>query len=287
LFLKTSYQNPAVKSFLKKAKVRYGDLTVGDRSEQIWFEKKGAAACLFHRAWESGILKESRWGLKGMAGKSPKELASAVVLLPQLFHQIKAASVAVRVPMGSHAFVQLLEKTGFHYVGGLVTLKIASDRLKEFPPNAPGNVNIRSAQKKDLAPLKNIAREAFREGRFYHEPGLKKGAAQKIYGVWAQNMLNYADEVKVAGEKSPLGFVSLKEDGPHQRLWIDLIAVAPGSQGRGIGSVLVEESRKAALRRPGWSLGVKTEPENLGALRFYLGNGFDPESFQLDYIWRS
>lgn len=275
--------------FLKRLKSRFGPFPSAGPSDEIWVLGKGAspsaAFCLFYREWESGLLHEKRWGLKWAAGRSGRELSLAFFRLPLLFRRKSAASVAVRTFMSDHAFIQMLEKTGFHYVGGLVTLRIPPEGLRKELPVSKGGVPLRPAKKKDLGPLKVIAREAFREGRFHHEPGLKKGAAQIIYGEWAKNMLNYADEVRVAGKK-PLGFVSLKKDDSNKRLWIDLIAVSPKAQSRGIGALLAMESRKATLRQPGWDLGVKTEPENLGALRFYMKNGFALESFQLDYIWR-
>jgi ribosomal protein S18 acetylase RimI-like enzyme len=250
-------------------------------------KKATAAFCLFYREWESGILEESRWGLKWAASRSEKELASALCRVPELFRKLKASSVAARVPMSSHGFTQMLERSGFLYVGGLVTLRMDLRAQAFHAPSKAVGVSIRDAGKRDMAPLTLIAREAFREGRFHHEPGLKAGAAQKIYGTWAKNMLNYADEVRVAAGKSQLGFVSLKKDPENKRLWIDLIAVAPQAQSQGIGALLAVESWKAALRQKGWDLAVKTEPENLGALRFYLKNGFTLESFQLDYIWRA
>ena len=275
--------------FLKRLPSRYGLFPSVGSSDEVWVLGKetspSAAFCLFYREWESGLLHEKRWGLKWAAGRSDKDLAQAVSQLPALFRKKGAASVAVRAFMADHAFIQMLERNGFHYVGGLVTLRIPPEGLKREGLVSKDGIPLRPAEKKDLGPLKVIAREAFREGRFYHEPGLKKGAAQIIYGEWAKNMLNYADEVRVAGKK-PLGFVSLKKDVSNKRIWIDLIAVSPTAQSKGIGALLAAESRKAALRQKGWDLGVKTEPENLGALRFYLKNGFALESFQLDYIWR-
>ena len=291
MFKKISRQNPALKPFLKRAKARYGDFSKGNAPETVWIWKEdhsfSAAFGLFKREWESGILGESRWGLKWGAGRTPEDLARGVAELPMLFQGIKAVSVAARVPMVCHAFVQTLEKAGFRYVGGVVTLNMKPSRgYGGKIPTGPG-INVRPAKPSDLAPLKVIAREAFREGRFYHETGLRKGSAQKIYGAWAKNMLNYADEVLVAAGKNPLGFVSLKKDTALRRWWIDLIAVAPRAQSQGIGSRLAAESRQTAFRQKEWDLAVKTEPENLGALCFYLKNGFKPESFHLDYVWRS
>lgn len=262
----------------------WGDLKPASGEESLWelrSAKQSAWVCLFRRAWESGILKEDRWGIKGLGASSPGLLAEAALQLPKLFRALEAASVAARVPMQAHPFVQALEGAGFQYAGGLATLtqKPGSGTL----PAAPQGVRVPTA--KDQAILENIALEAFKEGRFYHEPGLPKGSAQKIYGAWAKNMVNYANEVWVAGGKKPLGFVSLKKDAAQKIFWIDLIAVSPAAQGKGLGGLLTDQSRRRTPK--GWSLSVKTEPENLQAMGFYLKNGFRLESFQLDLIWRS
>jgi len=243
-----------------------------------------AAFSLFERKWESSILHESRWGLKWACARSKKELEKAILHLPRVFQKLNASSVAVRIPMSDHYFVQVLEKTGFSYSGGLVVLAQEHPALS-IGTRPPVN-SLRRIQKKDIPQLEKIAFNSFQEGRFYHERGLKKGAAQKIYSAWGKNAVNYADEVWVAEQNKILGFVSLKKDIQIKRLWIDLIAVTPKAQGRGLGKWLVQKSVQSASQTAGWSLGVKTEPENLKALRFYLKNGFLLESFQLDYFWR-
>jgi ribosomal protein S18 acetylase RimI-like enzyme len=186
--------------------------------------------------------------------------------------------------MSDHYFVQILERINFRYSGGLVVL--ALDQMKLCIAPQASETSLRPIQKKDIPQLKKIAFTAFQEGRFYHELGLKRGAAQKIYSAWGKNAVNYADEVWVAGLNKIFGFVSLKKDVHNKRLWIDLIAVTPKAQGQGLGGELVRKSVQSASQTPRWSLGVKTEPENLKALRFYLKNGFLLESFQLDYFWR-
>jgi ribosomal protein S18 acetylase RimI-like enzyme len=288
LFKKIPGNQGEVKAFLKKAKVRYGDFSAGGGHEQVWCSYGGkairAAYCLFPREWESGILEESRWGLKWAAVPYPGDLAQETARLSELFKILGAASVAARIPMANHPFVQVLEGCGFRYAGGLVVLKMA--RWENRPTTASQGNAPRPVTRKDLIQLEKIAYSAFKEGRFYHEPGLKPGSARKIYSIWAKNSVHYADVVRVAGKKNILGFVSLKKDPGIKRLWIDLIAVAPGAQGGGVGGLLVTESLGHIPRQKGWTFGVKTEPENLLALRFYLKNGFELESFQLDYVWR-
>lgn len=290
MFVRIPNNARGTQALLKRFSNRFGAVSALQSSEELWVLREGAlttaAFCLFHRKWESEMLHEPRWGLKWAASRSLKDLTHAVGRLPDLFHQLGASSVAARVTMGSHPFIQILEDTDFHYVGGLVILKMiprGQDHRRFLQNN---DFSIRKAKKVDLPRLTQIGHEAFREGRFYHEPGLKKGAAKKIYGVWAKNALNYADVVRVVEGRKLLGFISLKKDKDLRRWWVDLIAVAPGFQGQGIGRLLVLEGKKTALGLKDWDLGVKTEPENLLAFRFYLKNGFEVESFQLDYIWR-
>jgi len=276
-----------VKTLLKNFKEKYGDFSSENDSDSVWIgsgKSANTTFCFFHRDWESSILKESRWGLRWAAGRSLEKLRKAMNHFPEVLKKIGAVSVAIRIPMSDHSFVQVLEAGGFCYVGGLATLRLG--RQKQKAPQRTAGVSIRKVQKNDIGQLEKVARTAFTEGRFYHEPGLKAGSAQKIYGVWAKNSVNYADEIWVADKKGQSGFVSLKKDHKGRRLWIDLIAVAPHAQGLGIGGLLVEKSIKSVSLQKDWDLAVKTEPENLKALHFYLKNGFELESFQLDYVWR-
>ena len=282
-----SYKSKVFSEFLKNCESRHGDFSSNNSPQVVWgwfCPSLTAAFCLFKRKWESSILTESRWGLRWTAARSKRDLEKAIPHLPEVFYKLNASSVAVRVPMSDHFFVQILERIGFCYSGGLVIL-VQNHAALSLVTKIP-EVSLRSVQKKDIAQLEKIAFTAFQEGRFYHELGLKRGAAQKIYSAWGKNAVNYADEVWVAGLNKILGFVSLKKDAPNKRLWIDLIAVTPKAQGQGLGMWLVQKSAQRASRTAGWSLGVKTEPENLKALRFYLKNGFLLESFQLDYFWR-
>lgn len=287
MLVKVSKTSKGIQPFLKQCGEKHGDFSPTHAPQSIWgwFSPSLAAAfCLFEREWESSILRESRWGLKWAAGRCKKDLEQASRFLPQVFKKKKVSSVAVRIPMSNHYFVQVLERIGFCYSGGLVALSQKPNAADFFPVTY--NPALRTIQKSDIPQLKKIANIAFQEGRFYHEQGLKSGAAQKIYSAWAKNAVNYADEVWVAGQKKILGFVSLKKDAQNKKLWIDLIAVPPRAQGQGIGALLVKKSFQRASQKAGWTLGVKTEPENLKALRFYLKNRFVLESFQLDYFWR-
>ncbi|SRR5665213_90071 len=287
MFVKISNRKRELNFFLRHCHRKFGNIPKGNFSENIWAwpgVPPKVVFSFFHRKWESEILDESRWGLNWMAGLSLAELKLATQRLPEFFKRMGAVSVAVRIPMSQHSFVQIVEEAGFIYSGGLVT-------LSAIPQENPTPIKIkkerlRTAEKKEQFQLEKIAFSAFKEGRFYHETGLKEGAAQKIYSAWAKNAVNYADEIWVTGVKKLTGFVSLKKDKGNKRLWIDLIAVVPRAQGRGLGSILIEKSLESVRQLKGWTLGVKTEPENLEALRFYLKNSFELESFQLDYIWR-
>jgi dTDP-4-amino-4,6-dideoxy-D-galactose acyltransferase len=254
----------------------------------IWATTSGkitqAAFGLVKLEWESAILKEPRYGLKWAAGRSWSSLRKAVLSFPGVFEMIGAASVFIRLPMSSHRFIQALEGSGFSYVGGLSTL-----RMKRLNPSPRQDKTLlRTAQARDTAQLRMIAHIAFEEGRFYNEPGLSSEGAKKIYGEWARNSVKggYANEVIVAVKDKVLGFVTLKDEKKNRILWIDLIAVSPAAQGQGVGSLLVAESWKRVEALKDYTLGVKTQTENLGALRFYMRNGFEPEPFKLDYVWR-
>jgi len=54
------------------------------------------------------------------------------------------------------------------------------------------------------------------------------------------------------------------------------IVVGANMSGRGVGTLLVERAKDAALRAGGASMTVRTEPDNSRAIAFYEARGFRP-----------
>ncbi|NPV54614.1 MAG: GNAT family N-acetyltransferase [Firmicutes bacterium] len=148
-----------------------------------------------------------------------------------------------------------------------------------------GIVSVRPFQPYDVQALRHIARCAFRHDHFHSDPLIHQSAADEVYVRWLQNSCDgRADTILVAEEPgnspNPSGFITCRIDKTITTLTgiphgvIELVAVSPEAQGKGVGTALV-------LRSLGWfaqqgvsSVEVGTQTRNLHAVRLYQKVGF-------------
>ena len=93
---------------------------------------------------------------------------------------------------------------------------------------------------------------------------------EKDVDVIAANMFEYHDEVWVADDGRPLGFLAVRRSCTDRWETLEKLYVDPPEQGRRIGTVLLEKAKE--LRPHGLHLWVFQK--NVGARRFYERHGF-------------
>lgn len=143
---------------------------------------------------------------------------------------------------------------------------------------------IRPAVPADLAALRAIARVSHRESRFYHDGTFPAARCDLLYETWIEKSCSgYADAVLVTElDERPVGYVTC-----HRRAagvgQIGLFAVAPDSQGKGLGGALLAHAL-------GWFAGhglgeatVVTQGRNAAAQRLYQRCGFLTKAVELWY----
>jgi GNAT superfamily N-acetyltransferase len=173
-----------------------------------------------------------------------------------------------RVPATEIRKVDALAAVGFRIVDAGVTL----EREQAGRVANGGNV-VRAAVPQDREAVADIARRGFKFSRFHLDPQIPRALADEIKAQWAENFFRgqRGDTMVVAevGGK-PGGFLQLlhADDGA---LVIDLIAVAAGHRGKGIGSAMIAW---AAQHASGSRMRVGTQAANVGSLRFYENLGF-------------
>lgn len=174
------------------------------------------------------------------------------------------------------ASANVLEAASFEYLTGMVTL---AAECKKPLAKLPAWPEIRPFRKNELKDLVSIARKTFTQDRFHRDPGLPRSKSDQLHGEWIRNCCvnGLADVVLVCRSNGRLaGFIACRVERPVQHPGIGeivLLGVAPGAQGKGIGSGLV----RAAL---GWFQGraetvlVRTEATNYASLRIYQKENF-------------
>lgn len=176
-----------------------------------------------------------------------------------------------RVPVDDVRAVQRLSEAGFAVVDTTLTLGRAP-----APGKAPPQVAHAKPEQREL--VVEIARTAFRYSRFHLDPDVPDELANRIKADWIGSYFagTRGEHLLVAlADGQPAGFLAVirgEDDGRTLRT-IDLIAVAPAAQGRGVARALtaafVAEAAGVADE-----VRVGTQAANVPATRLYESLGF-------------
>lgn len=135
----------------------------------------------------------------------------------------------------------------------------------------------------DLPQLKQIARAAHRDTRFFFDPRFSPEQAESLYDRWIENSVKgYAQAVLVSrAAGQPTGYVTchLKDSTGT----IGLIAVDSAHRAHGQGRALVTAALSWFKQQGATTVQVATSFRNLPAQRLYQRCGFVSASTQLIY----
>lgn len=169
---------------------------------------------------------------------------------------------------------------GFVAVETLVTFERAIDRAVDAPDS-----QVTPATAADVEACAQIGAEAFVHDRFHADQRLPAERADALKAAWVRNDMNgRADASLVTRDAAgrPTGFVlCLKQE---DIAIIDLIAVSPACQGRGLGRALM----LGAMRHyagPGRRIRLGTQAANGASIRLYESLGFAVAARARTYHW--
>lgn len=143
---------------------------------------------------------------------------------------------------------------------------------------------IRYANQNDPDTVCGIASRAFRFSRFHLDPQVPAGVADRIKASWAGNYFSgeRGDGMVVAETNGQVvGFLQLLW-GQEETLIIDLIGVAPESQGQGIARAMICYAAMNGIgdhRQPA-RIRVGTQAANTPSMRLYESLGLRMHSAQ-------
>lgn len=175
------------------------------------------------------------------------------------------------VPVKDLKKINVLEKKGFNFADLKISYVLDLKQTKFL--NAK---EVVLASAKDFLCLKKIAREVFKESRFYH-PKFKRSKANQLYELWLEKAIkgtfdDFCLKIKDNKKKS-VGFITAKSISSKEAR-IGLIGVAKNCQGQGYGKKILSTLNRYYQERGYLSLEVATQGKNLNANNFYLRNGF-------------
>lgn len=226
--------------------------------------------------WREDAWLAERLGLPALELCAPHE----VIPPPALSAVARRAFVYARVPVLQVQNVAALTAQGFLLVDTAITLE-----RQAHPCSAVKNTHfsVRHALSEDAEAVTTIARHAYHLTRFHQDPYIAKAVADDIQACWAANFFcgNRGDFLLVAHcGREIIGFL-LALTPPSGSLVIDLIAVAPHGQGKGVGKALIsaaEQHCQATTMRPGTTCVLTTRTgtqlANAASMAFYQRLGF-------------
>ncbi len=188
---------------------------------------------------------------------------------------------------------RFLELIGFHLVDVLATIHQPID---EEP--TPPVENVRIMTDDDLAPLKELSRQAYGDldaiqDRFYLEPVIPHDRAGELFAQWFENSYKKqkADKgiVFVYDEgNGPLGYLAIQRigEGIKPNTWYDsLNAIVPEARGKGAYKALLAATKNYLRTNGQTDLITKTQISNQRVINSWLHAGANILESTATYHW--
>lgn len=192
----------------------------------------------------------------------------------------KMKCVITRVNVDSVNDIVAYEQNGFQLADVLVTFHLNVGSVNPTSDlRSSGLITIRPSRAEDEMMLIEIARSAFTDDHFHRDSRFPKQKSDELFAKWVYNCCHgSADMVLVAaGEKEePYGFITCKIEQIGREIKygvIDLVAVSPLHQGKGVGTQLVREAIRWFAQNV-QSIFVGTQANNMASIRTYEKVGF-------------
>lgn len=178
---------------------------------------------------------------------------------------------------------QILEKSGFRIVCEDVSFSRGTEEISL--PHHPYSVVL--GGKQDLEALYILSKGLYKTSRFHKDLNIPEEKANEMQALRLKNTYDQklADEIIILKESKEIaGYVVCKilDEGICKKEAktgsIELIAVKTAFQGKGIGSILIQESLKWFKEQNCRFVAVATQAINLPAIKLYQKNGFKLEN---------
>ena len=170
------------------------------------------------------------------------------------------------------ASVRAAESNGFR----MVDVRMTFERSGPVVPAAAPSFVLRDHCASDLAILRAIARKAFGDSRYYHDPRFPRERCDALYEEWITlDCKGRAERVLVAeGPAGVAGFLTCHFPGGAEVGRIGLVGIAEAARGVGVGRALVQAALEWFAAAGARRVAVVTQARNAAAQRLYQRAGF-------------
>lgn len=183
--------------------------------------------------------------------------------------------------------LRLAECSGYHLVDVRLTFErqIRNGEIWTDTSAPTNGAIVRPFAPNDLAALQALARDSYRDSRFYFDPCFRKSHCDMLYETWIRRSCEgYADVVLVAEmQDRPVGYITGHLRVERREGQIGLVGVNSEARGFGIGMRLVRAVLNwFAVHRADTAI-VVTQGRNVSAQRMYQRCGFLTREMKLWY----
>jgi dTDP-4-amino-4,6-dideoxy-D-galactose acyltransferase len=218
--------------------------------------------------WLSEVLARSVFSVHEAASGTVEELGIACAQ-PGAFYFAKVTATDMQG-------MDVLSTAGFRVIEANVTLTRSIEPL--VPAATSANLHVCPARPEWRDEVLAVAGSAFRFSRFHLDPCIDRAAADRVKREWVRSYFDgqRGNRLLVALEShEPVAFLGFLVTAREDRRVgvIDLIAVRPDRQGRGIGERLVAAAVDECQGTAD-VLEVGTQTANVPSLRLYEHTGF-------------
>jgi ribosomal protein S18 acetylase RimI-like enzyme len=219
-----------------------------------------------HDAWLTGLMGYDSYHLSGIFQDFQSNLTFE-----------KKSFIDVKIPVDQIEPLMVLQNLGFRIIDTNVQL------LKTAGEMRLGGYKCRFASEHDYDSVCEIAGSSFTKSRFHLDPLISKETADLVKKEWAGNFFKglrgkWMVLAEVKGKV--VGFLQLLKRS-DSAIVIDLIAIEPNMQGRGIAGSMISFANSECLETPGEII-VGTQISNIQSLAFYVKHGF--RIISADYV---
>jgi dTDP-4-amino-4,6-dideoxy-D-galactose acyltransferase len=172
--------------------------------------------------------------------------------------------------------MRIAQSRGFRFVDTRLTLERSRDCAEIGEAHG---LAFRDAEERDIPALREIARNAHKDSRFYYDGTFTERQCDELYETWIEKSCRgWAKKVFVAGTGAAIeGYVTCQvaEFGIGQ---IGLVGVKATARGKGLGRGLVMHAVRWFEQEGAEKIRVVTQGRNVAAQRLYQKCGFASSS---------
>ncbi|MDR0123980.1 GNAT family N-acetyltransferase [Bacillus zhangzhouensis] len=235
--------------------------------------------------WESGIFDQHIFHVKVVEAESAlifKELMEKFINWMRtekcdfFFLRLEAADLE------KNRIVQRLSHV--YYVGGLTRLEAPPARMEMPSTGQDVMISLPAENEYDEAVL--LGDQAFVKSRYALDPYLDQSVVQHFYQEWMRNNLLGRADINLVAKMNDevVGLIQGMTKGDEMAL--ELFAIRPDAQGKGIGKKLFIEMMKVSYDRGHRFISAGTQLHNTTAIQLYEKMGLrTTNAFLYYHVW--